>query len=360
MTKLFPVFFVLLLISSVASAGNDPLGERLERALAPQIGPGKTAGAVVGVWKDGQAHFFSFGETVRGSGKKPAQDTLFAIASITKTFTSLILADAVTRGETTLDSQLSTMIPELSGQLTASITLKQLATHSSGLARLPCNMKVDDEDQPYASYTESDMLAGLRDGALKGPNCEVLPHPHTPSIYSNWGMATLGYALGRAKNATYGQVLKSVVTDPLGLRDTTIAPTDEQEHRRSKSYAEDGHELLPWKRQAMLGNGAIFSTADDLFAYLRAQLDPATTPLAAAITLTHKTQHQDSDGIHGLAWYKLGTEDDAPILHNGSAAGYRSYILANPKNKIGFFWLANSSRDLNCVAEAIAGKDCAR
>ena len=82
-------------------------------------------------------------------------DTLYEIGSITKVFTSLLLADMVERGEVALDDPVakylpaSVTMPERAGR---QITLLDLSTHRSGLPRMPSNFNPKDPARPYVDY----------------------------------------------------------------------------------------------------------------------------------------------------------------------------------------------------------------
>lgn len=105
------------------------------------------------------------------------EDSYFQIGSITKTITGLLLADASLRRETALTATAGSILGA-----NADVTLLDLATHRSGLPHWPPDLAVD-EDDPFAGYTEADLLDALR--LVKKP---------TPSIfsYSNMGFMVLG------------------------------------------------------------------------------------------------------------------------------------------------------------------------
>ena len=120
-------------------------------------------------------------------------NTVFEIGSATKVFTSLLLADMVTRGEVRLSDPVSrympagVRIPERGGR---SITLEDLATHRSGLPRMPMNFFTPNQTDPYRAYSTKDLYRFLA----------WYPLPRdigTEYEYSNLGAGLLGHAPAR-------------------------------------------------------------------------------------------------------------------------------------------------------------------
>ena len=96
----------------------------------------------------------------RDGEEQPEGDTAFEIGSITKVFTSILLADMVERGELALDDPIAKFLPEsvqVPGSEGRPITLRDLATHRSGLPRMPENFAPADVDNPFADYTLEQM-----------------------------------------------------------------------------------------------------------------------------------------------------------------------------------------------------------
>ncbi len=140
----------------------DPLARQ---AIADHVAVGFT----VGVLKEGQTQILGYGETVKDSGTVPGQDTEYEIGSISKVFTGVLLADMVERGLVKLDEPLRDFFPELKPFAADGppITLEMLATHSSGLPRMPNNMRPADPTNPYADYTLEQLKAFLAEHQLR-------------------------------------------------------------------------------------------------------------------------------------------------------------------------------------------------
>ena len=121
-------------------------------------------GIVVGVIDASGRQIVSHGRLSRDGEEQPEGDTAFEIGSITKVFTSILLADMVERGELALDDPIVKFLPEsvqVPGSEGRPITLRDLATHRSGLPRMPENFAPADVDNPFADYTLEQMYQFL-------------------------------------------------------------------------------------------------------------------------------------------------------------------------------------------------------
>src|SRR5580693_3655384 len=144
----------------------------------------QSAGIVVGIIEPKGRRIIAYGNLAIGDPRTLDGDTIFEIGSVTKVFTSLLLADMVNRKEVALDEPAAKYLPghvkmpERSGK---SITLLDLSTQTSGLPPLPAILKVKDPANPYAGYTVDDLYEFL--------SSYTLPRdPGSEFEYSNLGV----------------------------------------------------------------------------------------------------------------------------------------------------------------------------
>src|ERR1700678_2829780 len=124
----------------------------------------QAAGIVVGIVEPSGRRVVAYGNLGKGDPRTVDGDTIFEIGSISKVFTSLLLADMVNRKEVTLDDPAAKYLPEnvtMPERSGKSITLLDLSTHSSGLPRVPDNLNPKDPTNPYADYTVDDLCRFL-------------------------------------------------------------------------------------------------------------------------------------------------------------------------------------------------------
>jgi CubicO group peptidase (beta-lactamase class C family) len=275
--------------------------------------------------------------------------SLFEIGSITKTFTSLLLADGVVRGEWSLDTPVRDLLPVSStvpSRGSVEITLEHLATHTSGLPNAPIPIVAGTVEMlrgrdPYARLTEDGLLRELGTAKLKRT-------PGTGRIhYSNLGVGVLGLALGHALGRSYADLVVERICHPLGLVDTRVHSqlSTEQRSRLVTGHRGRGRPAEPWLLKGMPAAGALRSTAKDLLRFLSAQLNPKDTALADAILLTQVQRGEHRLAI-GLGWVRL----DRPDLlwwHNGGTGGYRSFAGFRPGRRDAVVVLSNQSRSVD-------------
>ena len=229
MKKIFFLLFILPLstlaqnpISFSPAAFND--ATRLERiknampviekiymdfAMANHV-PGYAYGIVV----DGQLSFKGAGGYANIEEKIPATtSSMFRIASMSKSFTSLAILHLRDAGKLQLDDPVEMYIPALKGQgLTKdapAITIRHLMSHSAGFP----------EDNPWGDRqladTEKD-LSDLIQGQLSFSNAAGVEYE-----YSNLGFAMLGYIIHKVSGITYDAYIKQYILQPLGMNETT-------------------------------------------------------------------------------------------------------------------------------------------
>ncbi len=308
----------------------DPIGEQLTtERWAP--------GLVVGLVRGDETWVRGYGRLGPDDDGVPDADTAFEIGSVTKVFTALLAADAEARGELALDWPLSKVLP---AGVTAPehpegpITLRQLATHTSGLPRMPGNFAPVDPGDPFADYDEAKLHEFLNAHQLGRA-------PGKAYAYSNVGMGLLGYVVAANAGGSWSATLAERVLQPLGLAGTHLSP-------RSGQRAAVGHDaasrpVRSWDVGVLGGAGDLTSTATDMLALLRLQLGPPDGPLGAAIRATQEDQRIPGAMGMGLGWHLglLGAQGDPLRWHNGQTAGFHSYVAFDPVGGFGVVVLAS-------------------
>ena len=142
------------------------MDKTVDAAVQPYISLAAAAGMSIGVSKEGKTTYYQYGETKKGTGHLPTENTLYEIGSITKTFTALLLADAVVKGKLKLDDPVNEYLPPTVPKLVfkgVPVTVKMLANHTSGLPRMPDNFAAatTDEKDPYKNYGTAQLAAVL-------------------------------------------------------------------------------------------------------------------------------------------------------------------------------------------------------
>jgi len=339
----------LLLVCSAhhASAQSPtwvtPSDAEIRNILARRIDTERQGvGIVVGVIDSHGRRVVAYGASDKGDPRPLNGQTMFEIGSMTKVFTSLLLSEMVLDNQVKLDDPVAkflppgTRIPERGGK---QITLVDLATHTSGLPRLPNNMVPKDPSNPYADYTVEQLYQFLGGYTLPrdiGSQYE----------YSNLGGGLLGHALSRRAGLDYQALVRQRIAGPLGLSNTTIALSASQTARLAKGHAATLDPVANWDLPTLAGAGALRSDADDVLTLLGAELGYVKTPLAAAMKAQLEPRRPTgSPGLSvALAWHILTPPGkDEIVWHNGGTGGYRTFMGFNAKSGVGVVVLTNTA-----------------
>jgi len=327
-----------------AQAASVPTDAAVQAIIAPRVDAGRHAGIAVGiVTRDGQRRVIAYGPN---AGVTPLDGkTVFEIGSITKTFTGALLAAMAKRGEVALDDPVAkylpsgTVLPTRNGKV---ITLLDLATQSSGLPRLPGNLKPKANDNPYADYTVADMYAFLA-------SYQLTRDPGAQYDYSNLGFGLLGHALALRAGTSFDDAVVSRVLSPLGMRDTRIALTTSMQQRLAPGHTDGGRRTANWDLPTLAGAGALRSTVNDMLTYIHASVDSTSKPLGQTLVLaTAERRPASSRSSIGLAWNRVKSPSGQTIVwHNGGTGGYRTFTGYNAATGVGVVVLSNTANSVD-------------
>jgi D-alanyl-D-alanine-carboxypeptidase/D-alanyl-D-alanine-endopeptidase len=356
--KRMSALLVLVLFAAGATAirGEDAkpaIPDDVKANIQARIDAHETAGVVVGLVGPGGETYHSAGWLQAGKPEPVDPDTIFEIGSITKTFTGILLADMVRRGEVKLDDPVRKYLPatvKLPKDGDREITLVDLATQRSGLPRLPDNMKPADPDDPYVDYTVERLYAFLAVAKLEHPTGSTYG-------YSNLGMGLLGHALSLAAKTDYNTLVRQRVATPLGMAVTSIQVDPAATRRVAQGYANESGKLAPaapwtWRPTSFLaGAGGLRSSAREMIRYVAANAGLTESKLSPAMADSH-VERADAGSAQmgiGLAWHLRKGEGRVIVWHNGGTGGFHSFCGFDPKTKTGVVVLSSSSGDVDDI-----------
>lgn len=312
------------------------INERVQRELNQSI--------IVGIIGSAGEEYISAGTISQENPSKPSKDTLYEIGSITKVFTAASTADLIKERQLTWKTTAAALLPQNARPPTFEgnpINLHHLATHSSGLARLPLNLNSADPQNPYKDYDDEALYKGVAMAGLPYP-------PGSFYLYSNFGYGLLGHLLELRTGKPYEEIVKEHVTVPLKMDDTVVTLSEEQETRLAPGH--EGKAAVPgWDMNAMAGAGALKSTAEDMIQFLKAQMGMIKNPKAATFGVTHASilPTGAKNTMVGYAWQITSMDGTTVYWHNGRTGGYSSFIGFNPSRRIGVVVLSNSSQSID-------------
>ena len=322
---------------AAVEAGWEPDGAAAAQVAAhlrPLVAGGTVPGLVYAVVTPGGQ---ATGHLSRSGSQPLGPHVLLEIGSVTKVFTALLLADMAERREVQLDDPIARHLPPAVAQACPAadrITLRHLATHTSGLPRLPRNLvplALRHPADPYAGYSAEHLYRALRKASNPAP---------AAYLYSNYGFGLLGHLLSHTAGRPYGELLAERITGPLGLTETMTGVPDGHPaatgHRRGRPTAR-------WHLGALAGAGALNSTAADLARFLSASLHPEMTPIRPAIEAIQRPAGSQQTG---LGWHICSPAGRPVLWHNGATGGFSAMLALD--------------RDAGCAIGAVATSAPAR
>jgi len=289
--------------------------------------------------------YFNYGSTQFETGKPVNENSVYEIGSISKVFTCIVFADEVLKGRMKLNEPISKYLPSSLNLPTRNdkvITLKDLATHTSALPRMPSNFEPADIKNPFADYSVELLYEFLSD--------YVLPRDIGSQYeYSNLGMGLLGHILELHTGKTYEELIKERITKPLGMLDTGIALTPIMQNNLALGH--DGELKLTnnWDIPTLAGAGALRSTTSDIMKFIKANITGDGSDLYLAMNLSHQVAYtNETSGFKiGLGWHYAN--DNSIVWHNGGTGGYKTFMGFLKGTKKGVAVFTNSTFSVDAI-----------
>ncbi len=332
--------FAMLLVCAVLCRPAPAAAPDAQKIIDERVGNGLAAGLVVGIVRDGNRQFYSAGTLRAGETEKLDENTIFEIGSISKVFTTLLLAQMVEQGQLKLSDPAQKYLPsavKMPSKNGTQITLEHLATHTSGLPRMPSNFNPADPQNPYADYTVQqmyDFLAGYT----------LVQEIGGEASYSNLGMGFLGHVLALQTGKSYEELIIARICKPLGMNSTNTKPRD-----RDASRVATGHQgrtpVSAWDIPTLAGAGDINSTAGDMLIFCAANLGSPETPLTSTMRSCHGARVDSADPQLkvGLGWHIWKKHGSDITWHNGGTGGFAAFIGFRTDTNEGVVVLSNSA-----------------
>lgn len=285
-----------------------------------------------------------------GHKQPPGADTRYELGSVTKTFTAMLLADSVDRGEIALDDPLEKWIGELRGAEAGSVTIAELAEQRSGLPRLlPSQLTTAligalGTNNPYDMGT-AEMIEQTKDVTLS---------KRGQHGYSNLGVSLLGEALVRAAGSdNYPALATQRLLEPLGMTHTTFAITAaEIPVDGVRGHRENGRLTDPWFGESQTPAGCCtWTTSGDMTRYAQALLDGA----APGMTALEPRSDAGNGRRIGMIWLTDPATDNGSrvVWHNGGTGGGSTWLGLDRDAGEAVVVLGNSSRSVDELGKAL-------
>ncbi|NHK31717.1 MAG: beta-lactamase family protein [Asgard group archaeon] len=271
-----------------------------------------------------------------------ANQTLFRIGSVSKTFTAVAVLQLVDDGILNLDIDINNYLTafQIPDTYNDPITLRHLLTHTAGF-----------EEKAYPSILSSPIgVPSLEDMVI-----EILPDrvhpPGTITSYSNYGFTLAGYIVEEMSGKSFEQYIEDEIFLPIGMNSSTFKqplPTSEMSSNMSMGYYQAGSQGF-FEYITVAPAGSCSSTATDMAKFMIALLDNGyyndtqilLNETAQMMQEEHFTTHTNLPGVN-LGLYEMDTHDTHIIGHGGDTIFFHSLMALFPEDDLGFFVSYNS------------------
>ncbi len=287
----------------------------------------------VAIIKDGKTNYYGIIRTNGVIQQTENQSNIFEIGSITKVFTSTVLASLVVENKLKLTDNINDFYA-FKFKDNTKISFESLANHTSKLSRMPENIDLSDKENPYKSYGKKELEYYLENLLKIDQNT---PKTHS---YSNLGAGILGHTLGLSQKITFQNLLQKRVFDKYKMKSSFVS-SQNLGNKLVKGQDESGKIVSNWDLGALFSAGGILSTTEDLAKFAIAQFDPKNKELA----LTRKPTFEiNKNKKIGLGWHIKKLENESEfIYHNGGTGGYTSCMAVSVESKTAVIILSNVS-----------------
>lgn len=342
-TKIFAILTGALL-AAVPVHGQGDVEAIVAQSVRPILpGNGRGGGAAVAVRMNGKTQFFNYGFANDARNERVTADSIFNLGSVGKLFATTTLAEAVKRGELSLDDPVAKYVTELQrGGDVRRITLGELASHTSGLPDHPGQY----ERSHRGRYTWPDFVRFLNSW-----KADPKHEPGKQYLYSDTAMVLLRIALQRRFNTPFAQLMHQRITGPLGMTSTALPLPRDLLGRAVQGYSPQGQPIgkpgmeggdFEWR-----GSGQIYSSARDMATFLAANLGELADhgPMESAMAFTQQPVFTVSPRLSiGLAWQIVSSGNLQILDKNGGLNNTSTYIGFAPQRKLGVVILVNRGK----------------
>jgi serine-type D-Ala-D-Ala carboxypeptidase/endopeptidase len=339
-TILLSLTLSLMFISAVSAQMTSDIEEYLEKRMQSERIPGMSIALIS---ENGHVSYHNFGYTGLNHSQLVTEETIFEAGSITKTLTAGMLRVLMDEFGLSADTPVQSFYEEVNipSKDGVEITLYHLASHTSGLPRLPDNLDPADVNDPYNEYNPEALYQFLN-------NHELSRRPDEQFEYSNLAYMLLGDVLAKISGESYHQLMKRLYLRPLGLDNTKLTyPTD------ASRMAEPTSAGLPakrWHSEMIPGHGGMLSTSTDLADYIRGHLGYIEfTHREALLHNIEPKLNLDGPFHMGYAWIVSTAFEDTVAFHGGGTGGYRAFAGFSPVTGRGAVVLSNGTNDVQDI-----------
>jgi|GEM_PF-3722000 len=325
----------LMWVAPAAAQDWGTIDEVMNASLETRMAEFGVPGAVVTIVRDDAVIYegaFGFADVEAGEPVHHS-DTLFRLASISKTFTALAAVQLAGEGVLDLDAPITEYLGEATPPMPlGQVTMRHLLTHTSGF---------DNTDVGDAALRAQDVLSLEAYVATR-----MTPQASAPGAlrrYSNPGIALAGRAIEVVSGQTYDAYMRDDFFAPLGMASSTFAQPAplELEARLVRGHEAETHTALARDFTQTPPADALLSSGADMGRYMLAMLSLMEAGEGGAL-FTRQFSHTDGIPAQALGWEEEMWRGRYVYSHSGGQLGFTSFVALVPEERLGFFIALNA------------------
>ncbi|MEJ5961041.1 serine hydrolase domain-containing protein [Pedobacter immunditicola] len=324
------------------SFADDAVKQMIDKQAIWLLSHPELHAASIGVFNNGKINMYHYGELDPEKGNKPTDSTIYEIASISKTFTGTLVANAVLEGRLNLEDDIRKYLKEEYPNLAFEgkpIQIKHLLTHTSALPRaLPIDDHIWENPGDSLAFKLHDLAKDYSKGQfLKDLHFVKLKEvPGGAYSYSNISPNLLAHILENIYEKSFDELLEQTIFKRAGLKNTKMRLRQGEQDRLANGYNEKGV-LMPHMESSLWGaDGGLKSTLPDLMLYMAFQLDKNSA-------LAQKSQEAVTATSQGYFWTVKENNGSKTVSGHGGAFGTQTWFSFYPQHNRGIVVVTNES-----------------
>lgn len=308
------------------------------------------------IYVDGKTYQFHFGKL--RNGKQANDQTIFEIGSITKTYTGLLLSQAVYDKKVDIDTDIRTYLdgdyPNLVLAQNTPITLQNLITHTSGLPLvINCNISdqtIEGQISCFETFSEDAFFEELK-------NVNLIDNSGNNYHYSGVGIQLIGYILERVYQLSFQELYEKYVFSR-SKEQSTFSELNADENANISIGKDSNGVSMPLINGFYKYAGGLKSSTESMLKYIKMNLESNDPVIKQSMSLLAGNKKYG----RAYAWNTFDYDQKKKMLyHNGSTFGHSSWIALYPNQKAGIFLITNvltedSQQKLNELSNKIIDK----
>ncbi|MGI4751549.1 MAG: serine hydrolase domain-containing protein [Janthinobacterium lividum] len=323
------------------------LERRIDAVVRTYIQKPFTVGLSLGIIYGDKNSIYNYGESIKGKNELPNSKCVFDIGPISQTFTATLLAYFVNQGKIKLTDPITKYLPDSVAENTwlKTVSILSLSNYTSGLVSFPYYPDLEKPGSLTANrnLTDDRFFLYLKHSIPRSK-------PGEAYAYSDIPYNLLALILERASHQSYGNLVKTIICNPLSLNNTAQHFTHKEHKNLKKFYNALGVEIPTGNYGSLENSGWLQSTMSDLLKYAEANMaNQQNDELSKAFQLTQQITFSSKNNKLGLGWHVIKLANREYYCSRKLSGGSNSFLAFNAEKKVAVVILSNTQEPVDPI-----------